>query len=144
MFEFKESKGGKREEINELKGIIRKKSDIPEIIERITNFKPEGFILLETFKILDQKGLIDLLSAILQEFECFLKENIKIKAFFELVDEDLLNLMKIKIWGSFTKFRMFFLKPTLDGLNLDIFLKNGYETHGKIIKRVFLINFIYE
>lgn len=41
--------------------------------------------------------------------------------------------LKTKIWEDFNKFRIYILQENTASQNLDIHLKNGFETHGNII-----------
>ena len=132
MFEVKASKGGKRQEIEEMTKILKNNSEIPVIIENLQKFKPDNVILLEAHRILEINGFLNSIENILGEMEIFLKGKPKVLTFFDLVEEDQLNILRVKVWSQFNRFRMHLLRQNADGLNLDVFLKNGYETHGNI------------
>ena len=102
-------------------------------MEKLSNLKQDPLLLLESFKILDLKNFVGQLENLILNLEAFLKEKPNVKTFFELIDEDQLVLLKIKIWNQFTKFRMHFLRSNDEKSSLEIFLKNGFETHGNIV-----------
>ena len=144
MFEMRSSKGGKRQEIEDLLVLMKGSKESNILIEKLKNYKPEQAIFQEIYKIIDMKALVSSIELLLREFEGFLKGGPCLKTFFELMEEEIPFIMKIKVWSSFNKFRMHLLRQSSDGLNLEIFMKNGFETHGKINEILFiLINFWY-
>ena len=133
IFEAKASKGGKKQLIEELFKIVQSSKETGGQMEKLSNLKQDPLLLLESFKILDLKNFVGQLENLILNLEAFLKEKPNVKTFFELIDEDQLVLLKIKIWNQFTKFRMHFLRSNDEKSSLEIFLKNGFETHGNIV-----------
>ncbi len=125
------SKGGKRQEIDDILTVMKSSKESKILLEKLKNIKPESSILQEIYKIIDLKTLLSNIELLLKEFEKFLKGGPGIKTFFELMEEELPMILKIKVWSSFNRFRMQFLRQSPDGLNMEIFMKNGFETHGK-------------
>jgi len=131
LFEMRGSKGGKRQEIDDILTVMKSSKESKILLEKLKNIKPESSILQEIYKIIDLKTLLSNIELLLKEFEKFLKGGPGIKTFFELMEEELPMILKIKVWSSFNRFRMQFLRQSPDGLNMEIFMKNGFETHGK-------------
>ena len=48
----------------------------------------------------------------------------------QLLENPLFNLLKIKIWGDFNKYRIYYLKENMLNQTFDINLKNCFLTHG--------------
>lgn len=130
IFESKASKGGKRQMIEEFSKIMKTSKENAIQLEKIANFKAEPLILLETYKILDLQPFLSSLEVLLKDLEEFLKGKPNVKTFFALMDEEQLILLKVKIWSQFNRYRMNLLRPDEAKQCMEIFMKNGFETHG--------------
>lgn len=142
IFEAKGSKGGKKQLIEELFKIVRSSKETGGQMDKLSNVKLDPLLLLESFKILDLKAFVGQLEGLILSLEGFLKEKPNVKTFFELIDDEQLVLLKIKIWSQFTRFRMHLLRSNDEKSSLEIFLKNGFETHGNLVfklKRIFCL-----
>ena len=87
---------------------------------------------LESLKKINQQEILDFFDVFIKNFEEFLKMDGN-ETFEKVVQNKDNQLFKIKIWSSFSKFRLFSLKEEKSEKNLKIFLKDGYETYGKKI-----------
>lgn len=116
--------------IEEFSKIMKTSKENAIQLEKIANFKAEPLILLETYKILDLQPFLSSLEVLLKDLEEFLKGKPNVKTFFALMDEEQLILLKVKIWSQFNRYRMNLLRPDEAKQCMEIFMKNGFETHG--------------
>lgn len=107
----------------------KSETETKNILQKLTAYRQKDSIQLEFYKILNIKEFIALIEKIIKDFEEFLKDKPKIKSFFDIISENSIILNKVNIWNNGSKYRMYFLKENND-LKLQIFLKNGFESHG--------------
>lgn len=129
--EFHNSKGGKNQEIKEIISLFKSENQKESLLQKIKQIQPNNATEMEYFKILNINDFLVLVEKLLADLEEFLKKKPKIQNFFDLVKENEISLTKIYLWNNCNKYRMYFLYES-SGLNLEIFLKNGFETHGRV------------
>ena len=95
-------------------------------IEKIDIEKTKMF---EGVQILDQKFLFEKLENIIDFWNSWLKEE-GINKYEDLSKDKSITILKMKIWDDFQKFRVYKLFENLHAENLEISLKNSFETHG--------------
>jgi len=137
-FKYFDSKGCNNEEIIDMVKISEvfetgeegqspfSKKIFKKYLEKNDNEKIKNF---EGVQILDQKFLFEKLENIIDFWNNWLKEE-GINKYEDLFKEKAITILKMKIWDDFQKFRVYKLFENLQAENLEISLKNSFETHG--------------
>lgn len=100
------------------------------IISKYLQIKNESEHGVENIKILEMTQFIAFLEKTIKEFE----EILKIRGFSsmeQLVSDDKTKIFKVKVWSEGVRYRFSIISENIEKREFDIFLKNGYESHGK-------------
>lgn len=114
-------------------------------LAKVSAIKQETFICLESYRILDLKSFISCLESLIKDYEAFLTAKPSVKTFCEVSDEEQVCVMRVKFWSQFNRYRMQLLRQDEAKFCVEIFMKNGFESHGNIIDKGFfaLLNGLY-
>lgn len=142
FFKLREGMGGKFEEMTDVVKVAElfengevDGEDSPisqKIFKKYIENKEERVSLIESVEILNSKPLIDKIKGILE----FCGNVLKNEGYSLNENNQKSSLLKIKIWEE-NKFRLYILKENVKAQNIEIFLKNGYESFApekKMIK----------
>lgn len=143
FFVLREGMGGKFEEMADVVKVAElfengelagEESPISQKIFKkyIDNTKESRVRVIESVEILNSKLLIDKIKGILE----FCGNVLKNEGYSLNENDQKTSLLKIKIWEE-NKFRLYIVKENAKAQNIEIFLKNGYESFApekKMIK----------
>ena len=140
LFKFIEGKDCKNEEIADMIRI----SDVFELGEEgqsspistkifkkyVEKSTEEKIRELDTIEIIDEQILTEKLQSIISFFDEFIRDYIGKKEYEDLNSGKNIVVLRSKIFEEFLKFRVYALLENVGKDILEIFLKNGFDSHG--------------
>ena len=85
---------------------------------------------LDTIEIIDEQILTEKLQSIISFFDEFIRDYIGKKEYEDLNSGKNIVVLRSKIFEEFLKFRVYALLENVGKDILEIFLKNGFDSHG--------------
>lgn len=99
------------------------------IISKYIQIKNETEYTVDNIKILDISIFVAFLEKTVKEFEVVLKSR-GFTSIEQLISDAGAKLYKVKVWSEGNKFRFCMINENFEKKEFEIFLKNGYESHG--------------
>lgn len=99
------------------------------IISKYIQIKNETEYTVDNIKILDISIFVAFLEKTVKEFEVVLKSR-GFTSIEQLISDAGAKLYKVKVWSEGNKFRFCMITENFEKKEFEIFLKNGYESHG--------------
>lgn len=103
-----------------------------QIIKKYDNEEDEAIereFLLEGFKRSFQNEILTFFDKFLEIFEAFLI-SLGLKSYQDIIESQSFWFFKIIVWNDLSKFRINAVKESMSQRNIDIFMKNSFETFG--------------
>jgi len=98
----------------------------------------------ENIEIIDEKAIIEKITIIIEFLDEFLKEEIKKPTFEELHQGKGLIILKTRVFDENFKFRIYVLIENIINEVLEIYLRNGFETHGFLLVFKLFLRFLMD